>query len=115
MEFLSKLIVTALAVIISTYILPGVYIDGPITAVIVAAVLSFMNAIVKPIFIVLTIPFTIVTLGLFLLVINAVIILITDAIIPGFSVDGFWYALIFSLVVSLISSVFTSLGERKKN
>lgn len=106
MNFLIKLILTALAVIISSYFLPGVSVESFMIAVLVAAVLALLNAILKPVLIFLTIPLTILTLGLFLLVINAIIILLTDYLIPGFEVEGFWWALLFSLILSLIVSVF---------
>lgn len=109
MRFFVRLIVTALAVVISAYILPGVHLAGGLTAVIVAAVLSLLNAFIKPLLIILTIPITIVTLGLFLLVINAIIILITSKIVSGFQVDGFWYALLFSIVLTIVVSLLNRL------
>ena len=114
MKFLAQLIVSALAVIITSYLLPGVHIAGVLTAVIVAAVLAFMNAIVKPVLVFLTIPITLLTFGIFLLVINAVIILITSRLVPGFQVDGFWSALLFSLVLSLVNSVFERLAKNNE-
>jgi len=80
-------------------------------------VLSFLNVFLKPILVLLTLPFTIFTLGLFLLVINAGIILLTSSLVEGFHVDGFWWALLFSLILSLISSALNSLaeGDREKN
>jgi putative membrane protein len=108
--FLLKLLIAAAAVLISAYLLPGVYVDSFLTAIIVAAVLAIFNAILKPILIILTIPITILTLGLFLLVINAIIILITDSLISGFTVNGFWWALIFSLILSIITYVFDSIA-----
>src|ERR1043165_6036613 len=105
MSFLTQLVVSALAVIVTSFILPGVHLEGVLTAILVAAVLAFMNAIVKPILVFLTIPITLVTLGFFLLVINAVIILITSSIVPGFKVDNFWWALLFSLLLSLINGL----------
>jgi putative membrane protein len=78
----------------------------------VALVLAILNAIVKPILILLTLPLTILTLGLFLFVINAVIILLAGSFIDGFVVDGFWWALLFSLLLSIITSLLTS---RKKD
>src|SRR5437870_1562942 len=99
MEFLGRLIVSALAVLVTSYILPGVHIEGALTAVLVAAVLSLLNAIVKPIFVILTIPITVVTMGFFLLVINAVMILIASKLVTGFQLDGFWTAFLFSLVL----------------
>ena len=112
MKFLAQIIVSALAVIVTSYILPGVHLDGALTAIIVAAVLAFMNSIVKPVLVLLTIPITLFTLGFFLLVINAIIILITAKLVPGFTVSGFWIALLFSLVLTIVTSVFNSLGKK---
>jgi len=83
-------------------------------ALLVAAVLSIANIIVRPILLVFTIPITILTLGLFLLVINALIILLVDYLVPGFSVDGFWWALAFSLILSIFNSLFSDLLKEKK-
>lgn len=105
MNFIIRLLVSTIAVVLSAYILPGVTVDSFITAIIVAVILSLLNVLVKPILVILTIPFTVFTLGLFLLVINAIIILMTDWIIDGFVVDGFWYALLFSIVLSIINSL----------
>lgn len=105
MNFLVRLLLSTLAVIVSAYILPGVSVDSFLTAVVVAIILSLLNTIVKPVLVILTIPFTIFTLGLFLLVINAIIILMTDWLIDGFTVAGFWYALLFSIVLALINSL----------
>ncbi len=112
MKFILQLIISALAAIVTSKILPGVHIENGLTAVIVAAVLAFLNAIVKPVLVILTIPITVFTLGIFLVVINAFIILLTAKIVDGFHVDGFWVALIFSLLLSLVSSVFESLANR---
>lgn len=84
-----------------SYVLPGVAVSSFLTALLVAAVLALLNALLRPLLVILTIPITILTLGLFLLVINALIILIADALIPGFEVAGFLWALIFSLLLSL--------------
>ena len=113
MKFLTQLIISALAVIITSLILPGVHIDSPLTGVIVAAVLAVLNAIIKPILIILTIPITIFTLGLFLLVINAGLIMTASELVHGFSVSGFWTALFFSIILSLVTSVFNNLSRDK--
>ena len=115
MEFLGRLIISTLAVLVTSYILPGVHIDGALTALLVAAVLSLLNAVVKPVLVFLTIPITLFTLGFFLLVINAVMILIASKLVSGFKVDGFWIAFFFSLVLSLVNSVFTSLNSKKES
>jgi putative membrane protein len=117
MKFLIQLVISTLAVLISSYILPGVSIDGNsfLTALIVAAVLAFLNAVIKPIMIILTIPITVVTLGLFLLVINALMILLAARIVDGFHVNGFWWALLFSLILSLTTSVLEGVKKRDEN
>jgi putative membrane protein len=114
MNFIVQLIISTLAVLIASYLLPGVSIEGNnfFTALVVAAVLSFLNAIVKPIMIVLTIPITIVTLGFFLLVINALMILLASKLVDGFYVNGFWWALIFSLILSLTTSILESFNKK---
>ena len=111
MKFILKLFVSALAVIVSSYLLKGVKVDTPLIALIVAAVLSFLNAIVKPIIVLFTIPITIVSLGLFLIVINAIIILLADYLVDGFHVNGFWWALLFSFILSLVTSLFESIAD----
>ena len=111
MKFILKLFVSALAVIVSSYFLKGVRVDTPLIALIVAAVLSFLNAIVKPIIVLFTIPITIVSLGLFLIVINAIIILLADYLVDGFHVSGFWWALLFSFILSLVTSLFESIAD----
>lgn len=112
MSFIIKWILSAIAVLIGAYILPGVAVESFWAALIVAIILALMNATLKPLLIILTIPITVVTLGLFLLVINAVIILLIDAIIAGFHVSGFWWALLFSLVISILGALFDDIAER---
>lgn len=111
MNILIRLIVSSLAVIITSYLLPGVHIAGALTAVIVAAVLAILNTFLKPLIIFLTIPFTILTLGLFLLVINVFIIYVASMVVPGFVVDGFWWALAFSIILSLITGLLDRLNQ----
>jgi putative membrane protein len=117
MKFIIQLIISTLAVLISSYLLPGVEIVGNnfFTALIVAAVLSFLNGVVKPIMIVLTIPITFVTLGFFLLVINALMILLAAKLVEGFQVDGFWWALLFSLILSIVTSILEGIKGRDQN
>jgi putative membrane protein len=108
---LVNLIVNTLAVFISAYILPGVKVDGLLTAFIVAIVLGAVNMFIKPLFVLLTLPLNILTLGLFTFVINALLILLVSNIVPGFKVDGFLWALIFSLVLSVVSSFLYSIAK----
>lgn len=116
MRFIVQLIISSLAVLISAYFLPGVEIvdNNFITALIVAAVLAFLNAVVKPIMILLTIPITFITLGFFLLVINALMILLAAKIVDDFRVNGFWWALLFSLILSIVTSILESIGNTKE-
>lgn len=108
-----QFLLNGLAVVVAAYILPGVDVDDYWAALVVALVLAVANIIVKPILIVFTIPLTIATLGLFLLVINAIIILLVDALVPGFSVSNFWWALAFSLILSIINSLFGDITKDK--
>ncbi len=112
MAILVKWVLSAVGVLIAAYILPGVAVTSFWTALIVAAILAVLNAILRPILVVLTIPITIVTLGLFLLVINALIILLTDSLISGFEVSNFWWALAFSLLISVLGALFDDVAER---
>ncbi|ATL49732.1 hypothetical protein COR50_04950 [Chitinophaga caeni] len=115
MNFLLRILISALAALITQYILPGVELDSFITALLLAFVLAILNLLVKPVLLILTLPITVFTLGLFIFVINAIIILIASELIDGFRVDGFWWALLFSLVQTLISSFLYSLGPGAKN
>lgn len=103
MALLINLLLSALAVMVAAYILPGVTIANFWTAVVVAVALGIVNAILKPILVILTLPINILTLGLFTLVINAVLVLLVSSVVPGFHVDGFVWALIFGLVLSLVN------------
>jgi len=109
-----RFLLSGLAVLLTGYLLPGVYVQHFGYALLVAIVLSIVNVLVKPLLVIFTIPITILTLGLFLLVINALMILLVDALTPGFKVDGFWWALAFSLILSLINGIFGGLVEDKK-
>lgn len=111
MKFLIKLIISALAVFAAAYLLPGVSVDNFVTAIIVAVVLGLLNLVLKPILVLLTIPITVFTLGLFLLVINAIIVLVCSALVSGFKVDGIIYALLFSLVVSVITAIMEGIAK----
>lgn len=115
MKLLLRILLSAIAVLILSHILPNVSVDTFTTAVIVAVVLSLLNILVKPILVILTLPVTIVTLGLFLLIINAIIILLADKLIDGFAVGNIWWALIFSLLLSFLQSIFFTLLKEDKS
>jgi putative membrane protein len=109
MRFLINWLVTALAVAIVSYLLPGVSLTGAFAALVTALVLGLVNAFIRPILLILTLPLTIVTLGLFTLVINAFMVVLTAAIVPGFIVASFWWALLFSLVLALVNWALSAL------
>jgi len=114
MKIILKMLLTAIAVVVLAQILPGVQVDGYTSAIIVAIVLGLLRIFVRPLIILFTLPITIMTLGLFLFVINAVIILLADKLIDGFAVSGFWYALLFSLLLSFFQSILYSFLKEKK-
>lgn len=115
MNGIVRFLLSGLAVLLTAYLLPGVHVDHYGYALLAALLISLANVLVKPILIILTIPITIITLGLFLLVINALIILLVESIMPGFNVDGFWWALAFSLILSIFNSMFSELmGGKEK-
>lgn len=113
MNFIIRLIITAAIAYGLTGILAGIHIDRFWTAIVLALVLAILNLIVKPILVVLTLPVTILTFGIFLFVINALIILLAEQFIKGFSVDSFWWALLFSLLLSVISSILRPLLKER--
>jgi putative membrane protein len=114
MNLIMRIIVTSIVAFGLSYILSGVQIDTFTTAIVLAIVLAILNAIVKPILVFITFPITVVTLGLFLFVINALIILLADKFIRGFNVDGFWWALLFSLLLSIVTSVLYKEKREEK-
>jgi putative membrane protein len=113
MQFILKILLTAIAVLVIEYILPGVTVDTYVTAIWVAVILGLLYAILKPILVVLTLPVTILTLGLFLFVINALIVLLADKLIDGFEVSGFWAALLFSILLSIVQSILYKVIDKK--
>jgi putative membrane protein len=108
-KFLTRLLITTVAALVASYLLSGVHINSIGTAFIVALVLAFLNNVIKPILIFLTLPITIFTLGLFLLVINILIIKWAADLVPGFLVNGWWPALLFSLLVSVVTALLEGL------
>src|SRR5579862_1879685 len=105
MNIVLRILISAIVAFALSYILSGVHIQSFITALILAIVLGLLNLFVKPILVILTLPITIITFGLFLFVINALIILLASDFVKGFSVDGFWWALLFSFLLSIITSL----------
>lgn len=111
MKLLIKLLVATLAVFISAYLIPGVAVDSFQTAFIVAVVLGVLNVFAKPLLVILTLPITILTLGLFTFVINVALIYVAAYLVPGFTINTVLVALLFGLLVSLISSFLNMLTK----
>ena len=108
MNFIIRLLVTAAVAYGLAYLLKGIHIDSYWTALVFALVLAIVNLIVRPLLIILTIPLTIITLGLFLFVINALMVLLASKVVDGITIDGLWWALLFGLLLSVVSSLFLS-------
>ena len=105
MNLILRILITAILVVSIAYFMPGVSVDSFTTSLIVAVVLGLLNLFVKPILILFTLPVTLVTFGLFLLVINAVIIMLCTKIVGGFQVETFWTAVFFSIILSICQSI----------
>ena len=115
MKFLLRLFTSTIAILVVAYLLhPHVRVDDAGTAILVAAVLALLNTVVKPLLILLTLPITVITMGIFLLVINALLIILAEKLVPGFYVDGFGWALLFSIILSIVNSIFNTLAEDKR-
>ena len=114
MKLIIKLLLTAFAVVLLAKILPGIFVEGFGSAIIVAVVIALLRLLIKPILVLLTLPITIITFGLFLLVINAAIILLAGYFVEGFTVTSFWWGLLFSLLLSLFQSILFSILPEDK-
>ncbi len=113
MQFIVTWIVTALSLLITAYLVPGMQIDSGLAAAIGAIVLGLVNAIVKPLLVLLTLPLTILTLGLFLLVVNAMSLGLVGYFTPGFHINGFLPAVIGSIVLSIVSTFLGNFFDRE--
>jgi len=114
MNFILRLLISGIVAYVLSKVLTGVHISNITTAIIFALVLACLNAIVKPILVLLTLPITVITLGLFLFVINALIILLAAKLMNGIRIDGFWWALIFSIILSVFSSAINAVFADKR-
>lgn len=102
---------SALAILIAAYILPGITVAGIIPALVLAIVLAVINTFIRPVLIALTLPLSVVTLGLFALVLNTLLIMLAAAVVPGVAVAGFWWALLFGIVLALVSAVLKKIQD----
>ncbi|MDR6966540.1 putative membrane protein [Flavobacterium arsenatis] len=114
MGLIIRIIVTAILVMLIANFMPGVTVDGFVTSIVVAIVLGLLNLFVKPLLVLFTLPVTVITLGLFLLVINAVIIMLCDNLVSGFGVSSFWTALFFSIILSVLQSLTFAFTDKDK-
>lgn len=113
MQFLASLLVSTVAVLVTAYLTPGAQVESIFTAMVVAIVLGFMNAVVKPILVILTLPISIVTLGLFTLILNLVILVMVDGLVPGFSLGGLLPTILFAIILSVVNSGLASLTSKE--
>jgi putative membrane protein len=111
-RFLTKLIILTLTILAAGNLLEGIVIADILTAIIAALVFAILNALVKPVLVVLTLPITVLTLGLFLLVLNALILLLTSWLVDGFFVVNFWWGLLGSIFISIVSGIVTWLVDQ---
>lgn len=111
MNALIRLLINGIAVFVAPYLLPGVKVDNFTTAFIVAVLLAVINTLIKPIILLLTLPINILSLGLFTFVINGLLVLLISNLVKGFTVENLWWAILFSLVVSIVSAVLHSLTK----
>lgn len=108
MIFIARLLINMVAILIISYLLPRViWVDGVMAALVAAFLLGILNAIIRPILVFFTLPLTIVTFGLFLLVINGLMLLLVAALVKGFHVNGFWGAVFGSILISIVSWVLS--------
>lgn len=108
MGFLVRVLINAAAIYLVAHIVPGIEVSGAMAALGAGLVLGVINAVVRPLLIVLTLPFTLVTLGLFLLVLNGLCLWLTSLVVTGFQVQGFWSAVLGALLVSIVSWLLTT-------
>jgi putative membrane protein len=117
MRFILRLLLNGIAIMVAAWFVPGIYLTGLVPALIAGAILGFVNALIRPILLLLTLPFTLLTLGLFIFVVNAICFALTAALVPGFEIRGFAAAFFGALVVSLVSWMLNALllaGDRDR-
>lgn len=110
MQTIISLLLSSIAVFAAAYILPGVHVASFVTAIIVAIILGVVNAIILPILLIITLPINILTLGLFTLVLVGLTVYLVSAIVPGFTVDNFWWAIAFAVILFIINSFIRSIA-----
>jgi putative membrane protein len=109
MRFLARLLLNGIAILAAAWLIPGLHVTDTVTALLAGALLGLVNALVRPVLFILTLPFTLITLGLFIFVLNAMCLALTAWLIPGFSIGGFWAAFFGALIVSIVSWILNGL------
>jgi putative membrane protein len=109
MRWLARIFLNALAIIVAAWFVPGLVLAGPTTALFAGAILGVVNVLVKPLLILITLPLTLITFGLFLFVVNALCLGVTAALVPGFDISGFGAAILGALVISVVSWILNGL------
>ena len=116
MGFIIRVVLNGLAIFAAAWLVPGVFLAGAVPALIAGLILGLVNALVRPILVILTLPFTLITLGLFLFVVNTICFALTAALVPGFDISGFIPAFLGALIVTIVSWILSGLtkDERKR-
>jgi putative membrane protein len=109
MRFLARMVLNGIAIVIAAWLVPGLQLTGVLPALVAGAILGVVNALVRPVLLILTLPLTLVTLGFFIFIINALCLGLTAAIVPGFEITGFWAAFFGSLLVSIVSWILNGV------
>ena len=115
MRFLARLFLNGLAIVVAAYVVPGIEVSNIVSALIAGAILGIVNALVRPVLLLLTLPLTLITLGFFIFVVNAICLGLTAALVPGFSISGFWAAFFGALLVSVVSWILNGLFVGKSD
>ena len=108
---IGTLLVNTLSIFAVSYILTGIHVDSIMTALVLAIIRAVLNSTVRPLLVIITIPLTLLTFGLFLLVVNVLVLYVAEMLIGGFSIDGFWWALLFSVLVTFVNGVLFGLEK----
>lgn len=115
MKFLLRLVILAATIFLISYLFPGlINVDSPMTALVVALVLAIINAFIRPVVLILTLPINIISLGLFTFVVNAFMLILASKIVPGFTINSFWTAILASLLISIVNTFISSKMEEEE-
>lgn len=114
MGFLLRLVLNGLAIWVAAWLVPGVHLTGLVPALIAGLILGLVNVLVRPILVLLTLPFTLITLGLFLLVVNTICLALTALLVPGFEISGFFAAFFGAIIVTIVSWILSALTRDSK-